>query len=78
MIKDDEILKEIKKITNGKMINILLDCVGPSNLNLSLNICGMDSSWILYGLLSGAKSNNFNMAHIVSKRISLIGSTLRF
>lgn len=59
------------------MMDIVFDCVGPSNLNLSLNICGMDSSWILYGLLSGAKANNFNMAYIVSKRISLIGSTLR-
>jgi NADPH:quinone reductase-like Zn-dependent oxidoreductase len=59
------------------MIDILLDCVGPSNANLSLKICGLDSEWILYGLLSGAKVNDFNMAHLVSKRINLKGSTLR-
>lgn len=32
----------------------------------------------MYGLLSGAKVDNFNLAQIVGKRVSLIGSTIRW
>ena len=43
----------------------------------SAKLSGLDARWILYGLLSGAKLDNFNLAHILGKRVSIIGSTIR-
>jgi len=37
----------------------------------------MDARWILYGLLSGAEVQNFNLGPLLRKRVSIISSTLR-
>jgi len=46
-----------------------------SNIKNS-EIAAVDARWILYGLLSGAKTT-VNLAPLVGKRISLISTTLR-
>ena len=60
----------------GGNFDAVLDCVGPSNSDSTLQLLGMDGKWILYGLLSGAKSN-LNMAMTLVKRISIISTTLK-
>lgn len=37
-----------------------------------------DCRWILYGLMSGGLLNNFNLSSLMSKRASLITTTLRY
>lgn len=37
----------------------------------------MDGKWILYGLITGGVVPNFNLAHLLGKRINLINTTLR-
>ena len=60
----------------GGNFDAVLDCVGPSNSDSTLQLLGMDGKWILYGLLSGAKSN-LNMAMALVKRIHMISTTLK-
>jgi hypothetical protein len=43
----------------------------------TMQALGADGKWILYGLLSGAKIDKFNMAPLLSKRISILSTTLR-
>lgn len=37
----------------------------------------MDCNWVFYGMLSGAKVSNFNMAPLIGKRINILSTTLR-
>ena len=56
--------------------DVVLDCVGPDNVDSTLQLLGLDGRWILFGLLSGAKTN-INMALLLGKRINLISTTLK-
>ncbi|VWU48315.1 quinone oxidoreductase, putative [Hepatocystis sp. ex Piliocolobus tephrosceles] len=57
-------------------VNLIFDCVGKSMFEHNLKLCTYDTVWILYGLLSGAKISNFNLFHLIHKRILLLSSTL--
>ncbi|SBT87376.1 zinc-binding dehydrogenase, putative [Plasmodium malariae] len=59
-----------------KKINLIFDCIGKSMFENNIKICTYDTVWILYGLLSGAKVNNFNLFHLINKRILLLNTTL--
>lgn len=75
----DEIRQRLQVMTgisNG--FDAAFDCVGAGQNNLISEILNMDSKWVLYGLLSGFKTEESNLLrHILKKRISLIGTTLR-
>jgi tumor protein p53-inducible protein 3 len=72
---NDSWAKELIKMKEGHF-NAVLDCVGPSNVDSTLNLLNVDGKWILYGLLSGAKAD-INMAQVLVKRISIISTTLK-
>ena len=56
--------------------NAVLDCVGPSNADSTLDLLDVDGKWILFGLLSGAKAK-INLAVALFKRINIISTTLK-
>lgn len=62
-----------------KGVDIIQDCVGPTQFPLYSNILNLDSRWVQYGLLGGMKieeTKNFGRV-ILSKRVSILGTTLR-
>ncbi|KRX07007.1 GroES (chaperonin 10)-like protein [Pseudocohnilembus persalinus] len=75
--KTDEIVEEIKKQTNGKGVDLVLDCVGASNYDLSIKSLAPDATWIQYGLMGGAVVDKFSLGLILGKRLKLQGTTLR-
>ncbi|MFK4130960.1 NAD(P)H-quinone oxidoreductase [Pseudomonas luteola] len=56
--------------------DVILDPVGASYAELNLDVLRRDGRWVLIGLMSGREAQ-FDLAKVLSKRISLIGSTLR-
>jgi len=60
----------------GGNFNAVLDCVGSDNYESTLELLDIDGKWILFGLLSGFKTN-LNLASLLAKRISLISTTLK-
>ncbi|MGS0941649.1 NAD(P)H-quinone oxidoreductase [Pseudomonas luteola] len=56
--------------------DVILDPVGASYAELNLDVLRCDGRWVLIGLMSGREAQ-FDLAKVLSKRISLIGSTLR-
>lgn len=54
----------------------VLDCVGAPYLDGNIRVLKPDGKLLLIGLMGGAKTE-VNLASILAKRISLIGSTLR-
>lgn len=58
-------------------VDLVLDCVGASYADMNLKVLGIESSWVLYGLMGGAVCQDFPLGSILRKRIRLEGTTLR-
>lgn len=56
--------------------DVILDPVGASYAPLNLKILGLDGRWVNIGLMGGRRAE-LDLAQLLSKRVQLIGSTLR-
>ena len=64
-------------ILSGQGANVILDCVGSSFWEQNVKSLAIDSRWILYGLLGGSNVSGELLGHVLKKRVSLIGTTLK-
>jgi len=69
--------EHVLKVTEGKGVNVILDCVGASFWEQNATAIAMDGRWVLYGLLGGGQITGDILAKILRKRIKLVGTTLR-
>lgn len=67
----------VSSITGGEGIHLAIDCVGACQFREIERSLRKDARWVMYGLLSGAKHESIGLAGIVSKHLTLIGTTLR-
>ena len=68
----------VKEANGGKGVDVVLDPVGGSYANQTLESLTMDSKWVLYGLMGGKGiQDDMFLKKIMGKRICLVGSTLR-
>jgi len=67
----------VKEKTNGRGVDVILDCVGGSYWEENSECIGLDGRWGLYGLLGGGNVNGDILARILRKRVRLEGTTLR-
>ncbi|SER38480.1 NAD(P)H-quinone oxidoreductase [Neolewinella agarilytica] len=63
--------------TDGKGADIILDFVGGPYLEQNLHAVAMDGTIVCLGLLGGAGVEHLNMVRIVTKRVTISGTTLR-
>ncbi|BFZ18678.1 hypothetical protein BsWGS_21717 [Bradybaena similaris] len=75
--KEGKIGEQVLRLTHGKGVSLILDCVGASMFEENLKAIATDGRWVLYGLLGGGQVN-INLAQVYPKRIQLLCSTLRF
>lgn len=75
--KQQDISDAALHATDGKGVNLVLDCVGAAQFKHNARSLGADGRWIMYGLLSGAKSPDIGLAAILAKRLTISGTTLR-
>ncbi|MEO1652682.1 MAG: NAD(P)H-quinone oxidoreductase [Bacteroidota bacterium] len=75
--KNQDFKEIILKRTQDKGVNIIIDFIAAAYFQKNLAVLGMDGRLVLLALLGGIQVNNFNMATLLRKRLSLMGSTLR-
>jgi len=68
--------EEIKKITEGKGVDIILDHIGGPYLKDNMKSLAVSGRMILIGVMGGVKSE-LNLALMMVKRQKIIGSVLR-
>ena len=73
--KDFEI--EVKKITNGKGVDVILDFVAADYYQQNLNSLAMDGRMVMLAFLGGIKVSEVNLLAMITKRLKIMGSTLR-
>ncbi len=62
--------------TGDAGVDVVLDCIGGSYLGKNLRVLGMDGRLVTIGLMGGTKGE-LDLRRMLSKRIQIIGSTLR-
>lgn len=75
--KLESISDSVKYATKGNGVDLVLDCVGAAQFKENERSLKADGRWVMYGLLSGAKGPNVGLAGILSKRLTISGTTLR-
>jgi putative PIG3 family NAD(P)H quinone oxidoreductase len=58
-------------------VSVLLDIAGASQHEAYLSCLGTDARWVLLAVMGGRFADRFDLAKLLVKRVSLIGSTLR-
>lgn len=72
----EKFVDRVDEWTQGRGIDVILDPVGASYLNDNLACLAMDGRFVLIGLMSGHKVES-TLIPILSKRLKVLGSTLR-
>mgnify|MGYP000034039667 CR=1 FL=1 len=62
--------------TDPGPFDVILDPVGGSYAALDLKLLALDGRWVLIGLMGGREAK-LDLAQVLSKRVQLLGSTLR-
>ncbi|KAI0653539.1 hypothetical protein C8Q70DRAFT_1059251 [Cubamyces menziesii] len=69
--------EEVKKITNGKGVDVIIDVVGQSHWHKNIDSLAFDGRMTLLATLSGDEVSKFSLRPILYKRLRIQGSTLR-
>jgi NADPH:quinone reductase-like Zn-dependent oxidoreductase len=70
----DKVVEQVKDITNGKMVDVVLNSLGVNTWNSSFESVGINGRWVAFGGLTGGDVK-LNVQSLYSKQIKLIGST---
>jgi NADPH:quinone reductase-like Zn-dependent oxidoreductase len=65
-----------QQATGGRGVDVVLDSIGAPYLERNLSALAIDGRLVLIGLMGGAKAE-LNLAALLARRLSVIGSMLR-
>jgi len=73
--KTDDILGEVKSLTNGKGIDVVFEHVGQETWDISMKSLARGGRVVTCGATTGFKAN-LNLTHLFFKQQSILGSTM--
>lgn len=74
--KTQDWAEELKKATDGKGVNVILDMVGGDYVPKELKSLAVDGRLVMIAFLGGMKAE-IDLSVVMSKRLQITGSTLR-
>ncbi|KIJ96160.1 hypothetical protein K443DRAFT_682494 [Laccaria amethystina LaAM-08-1] len=75
--KTEDFAAVVKKVTQNKGVDVIIDSVGQSHFNQNLEAMAVDGRMTVLAHMSGAVVEKANLAPILYKRLHIEGSTLR-
>lgn len=69
--------EEIKRLTDGKGVDVILDMVGAAYLAKNIASLAVEGRLVQIAFMKGYKAESFNLTPIMLKRLTLTGATLR-
>lgn len=74
--REEDFVERVKKITNNKGVDVILDMVGGDYTQRNLSALAIEGRLVFIAFLRGAKTD-LNLAPVMMKRLTITGSTLR-
>jgi len=75
--RTQDFVEEVKRLTTGRGVDVVLDMVGGSYTPRNLRILAMDGRLVQIAFLEGSKVENFDMLPVMVRRLTVTGSTMR-
>jgi NADPH:quinone reductase len=75
--KTQDFVEEVKKITEKRGVDVVLDMVGGTYLQKNISVMAMEARLVQIGFLQSATIENFNLLPVMLRRLTITGSTLR-
>ncbi len=74
--RDQDFVAVARELTNGRGIDVALDCVGAPYLQRHLDVLAPGGRLLVIGLQGGRRAE-LDLAQLMRKRLAVVGSTLR-
>lgn len=68
---------KVKQATDGKGVDIILDCVGADYWQQNINSLALEGKLVIISAMSGGVVEKVNLYEILRRRLQIIGTTLR-
>lgn len=75
--READFSEEVKRLTDGAGVDVILDMVGAPYLARNLSSLAMEGRLVQIAFMQGYKVENFSMTPIMMKRLTFTGATLR-
>jgi tumor protein p53-inducible protein 3 len=75
--KTESFDKKVHEVTVGMGVDVIIDFIAADYFTKNIDSLALDGRLILLATLSGGKVTEFDLRKIISKRLQIIGSTLR-
>ena len=74
--RSEDFLEAIKRLTDGRGVDVILDIMGAAYLDRNLRALAIDGRLVEIGLMGGAETS-INLEVLLRRRLTVTGSTLR-
>ena len=74
--KTGDFVEQVKKLTDGKGVNVILDMVAGGYISREVECMAEDGRLVIIAVQGGVKAE-FNAGMVLRKRLTITGSTLR-
>ena len=75
--REQDFVEEVKRLTDGQLVNVVLDMVGGSYFQKNLRCLATDGRLVLIAMLGGETAEKIDLRPIMMKRLIVTGSTMR-
>jgi NADPH2:quinone reductase len=75
--RTQDFVQEVARLTDKRGVDVVLDMVGAPYLQRDLRTLAMDGRLVLIAFLQGSKAENFDFVTVMTKRLTITGSTMR-
>jgi putative PIG3 family NAD(P)H quinone oxidoreductase len=75
--RTEDFVAEVKRLTDGRGVDVVLDMVGAAYFARNLRSLAMDGRLVLIAFLGGSKTEAIDLVPIMTRRLTVTGSTMR-
>lgn len=75
--KTEDFSKRVQELTNGRGVDVIIDFIAGPYFKQNLNSLSRDGRLVLLATLGGGKVPGADIRQILTKRLTIVGSTLR-
>jgi len=75
--RTEDFYEAIKRLTDGRGVDVVLDMVGAPYFTRNLRCLGIDGRLVQIAFLQGATVEKFDLTPVMVRRLSITGSTMR-
>jgi len=75
--REQDFEEEIRRLTEGRSVDVVLDMVGGPYAQRNVRSLAPRGRLVLIAFMGGAKAGNFDFTQVMTKRLTITGSTMR-